>query len=159
NPSLGTALIALVLGLQALSVAPAAAGDPYEAKPFVNRNYVSPYGPEGPWAHIPACQVIVRVAHTVGAVTGDDLFYCRLAALASWRPSDPCACFLSDGSVRRRKPGMVVWKPAWWSPVVWLDPYPYPSAASSSQTARGALSPKPLAIAAAQLRLDLSPAV
>ena len=124
NPSLGTALIALVLGLQALSVAPAAAGDPYEAKPFVNRNYVSPYGPEGPWAHIPACQVIVRVAHTVGAVTGDDLFYCRLAGLASWRPSDPCACFLSDGSVRRRKPGMVVWKPAWWSPVVWLDPYP-----------------------------------
>lgn len=125
NPrSLGGAIAALLLGLQTLGVTPAVAGDPFEARPYVNPNYLSPRGPDGPWGHIPACQVIVKTAHTVGAVTPDDLFYCRLPVLASWRASDPCRCFVSDGIAKHVRAGMVVWRPGWWSPVTWLEPYP-----------------------------------
>jgi hypothetical protein len=121
---LGAAIVALLLGLPLLGITPVVAGDGYVAWPYVNPNYLSPRGPEGPWGHVPVCQVIVKTAHTVGAVTPDDLFYCKLAPLASWRPSDPCRCYVSDGVTKHVRAGMVYWRPMWWSPVTWLEPYP-----------------------------------
>ena len=89
------------------------AGTIDEARPEVNPFYLAPF-PENPWGHVPACQVIVKAAFAVGAVTPDDLYYCRLPPEASRHASDPCSCVVRTGDARVLRHGMVVWRPQWY---------------------------------------------
>jgi hypothetical protein len=108
------ALLVLACALHLAAVKPAAAG-PYDvALPLFNPRYLPP-GPEGPWGHVPSCQVLVRTGIAAqAAVTPDDIRYCELPPYASRRASDPCACVLPFARPKVVRSGMVVWRPAWW---------------------------------------------
>jgi len=113
-------LLFVACALQAVAVAPAAAWPLDEARPLVNPRYLPPWGPEGPWAHVPMCQVMVKTRVVpLRGVTQDDLRYCRLPPHASRHPSDPCTCVLPAGGVPFAQNGMVVWVPSWYRPVVY----------------------------------------
>jgi hypothetical protein len=112
-------LLLVACALQAVTVA-AAAWPLDEARPLVNPRYLPPWGPEGPWAHVPMCQVMVKTRVVpLRGVTQDDLRYCRLPPYASRHPSDPCTCVLPVGGVPFAQNGMVVWVPSWYRPVVY----------------------------------------
>jgi hypothetical protein len=107
-------ILLLACALPSDAVRPAAAG-PYDvARPLFNPLYFPPW-PEGPWAHVPSCQVLVRTGTaTQAAVTPDDIWFCELPPYASRRPSDPCACVLPVAGAKVVRSGMVVWRPEWW---------------------------------------------
>ena len=115
-----TLLLACALNLVGMTTA--LAGPPYdEARPLFNPRYVPPY-PEGPWGHVPLCQVLMRVSPPMSGVTADDMFFCYLPPYASRQASDPCACAQTTNSGRFLRSGMVVWTPGWWRYPV----YPHP---------------------------------
>ena len=117
-----TLLLACALNLTGAT--PAAAGPPGppwdEARPLFNPRYAPPY-PEGPWAHVPLCQVLMRISPPRPGVTADDIWYCYLPTYASRQASDPCACVAPVGP-RVLRTGMVVWTPSWWRFPVYPPP-------------------------------------
>jgi hypothetical protein len=115
-----TLLLAGALNL--IGISPAAAGPPYDqARPLFNPRYAPPY-PEGPWAHVPLCQVLLRMDAPRPGMTADDMWYCYLPPLASRHPSDPCACVVGPDERGNLRSGMVVWTPSWWRYPVYPPP-------------------------------------
>jgi hypothetical protein len=112
----------LATALNLIGINPAAAGPPFdEARPLFNPRYAPPY-PEGPWGHVPLCQILLRVSPARAGVTSDDIWYCYLPPYASRHPSDPCTCAQTGNGARFLRSGMVVWTPGWWRYPV----YPHP---------------------------------
>ena len=116
-------LLLLACAFPAIAVAPAAAWPVDEARPLVNPRYLPPWGPEGPWSHVPVCQILVKTRVVpLRGVTQDDIRFCRLPPYASRHPSDPCTCALPAGDVSFVQPGMVVWVPSWYRTPVPIYP-------------------------------------
>src|SRR5215510_2503435 len=112
-----TLLLACALNL--IGTNPAAAGPPFdEARPLFNPRYVPPF-PEGPWAHVPLCQVLLRVSPPMPGVASEDIWYCYLPAYASRQASDPCVCVAPGSSAKVLRSGMVVWTPGSWRYMVY----------------------------------------
>ena len=109
------AITLLTCALNLLGISSAAAGPPYDqARPLFNPRYAPPY-PEGPWGHVPLCQVLLRMSPPRQGVSADDIWYCYLPPLSSRYPSDPCACVVGpEGGAGNLRTGMVVWTPTWW---------------------------------------------
>jgi len=116
-----TLLLAGALNL--IGLGSAAAGPPFDqARPLFNPRYAPPY-PEGPWAHVPLCQVLLPVSRPRPGVTSEDIWYCYLPPLASRQPSDQCACVVGpEGGAGNLRTGMVVWTPSWWRYPVYPPP-------------------------------------
>ena len=117
-----TVTLLLACALNLVGVNPAAAGPPPdEARRLFNPRYLVP-GPEGPWGHLPLCQVLLRVSPARPGVTADDIWYCYLPPYASRHASDPCVCAAPGPGAAVLRSGMVVWTPSWWRYQV----YPHP---------------------------------
>src|SRR5262245_39816328 len=128
---LATLLVAGALGAAALCAAsgPAAAWWPFppddprppgEARQLVNPKYLPPHNPEGPWAHVPRCQILVKAPSVpLPGVTQSDMRYCALPINAWRQASSPCSCALTtvDGE-RILQDGMVVWVPRWYTSIL-----------------------------------------
>jgi hypothetical protein len=116
------ATVALACALSLSGMTAALAGPPFDyARPLFNPRYVPPY-PEGPWGHVPLCQILLRVSPPVRGVTADDIWYCYLPPYASRQASDPCACVAPGDGARVLRSGMVVWTPGWWRYPVYPSP-------------------------------------
>ena len=112
----------LVCALNLLGTGSAAAGPLWdEARPLFNPRYAPPY-PEGPWQHVPLCQVLLQVSPARPGVTSSDIWYCYLPPLSSRQASDPCACVVGNGERGNLRSGMVVWTPSWWRFPVYPSP-------------------------------------